>query len=101
MIEQHTPGPWHKEYDCGAYNIEAPAPGEPGKTFLVACAVSDRDLPIILNAPELLAAAREAAAALDALLQQKPMLAATVCGSTTLGNHRAQLHAAINKAAGA
>ena len=50
---------------------------------------------------ELLAAARETAAALDALLQQKPMLAATVCGSTTLGNHRVQLHAAIKKAAGA
>jgi hypothetical protein len=56
MSTKHTPGPWHKEYDYGAYNIEAPAPGEPEKTFLVACAVSDRDVSIILAAPELLEA---------------------------------------------
>lgn len=60
MSAQHTPGPWKKEYDCGFYNIEAPAPDEPGKTFLVACSVSERDLPLILAAPELLEALLEA-----------------------------------------
>lgn len=56
MSAQHTPGPWRKEYDYGAYNIEADAPGEPGKTFLVAAGVSLRDVPILLAAPDLLAA---------------------------------------------
>lgn len=49
---------------------------------------------------DLLTAAREVASALDDLLQKKPMLAATRCGSTTLGNHRAELRAAIAKAPG-
>lgn len=56
MSAQHTPGPWRKEYDYGAYNIEADAPGEPGKTFLVAAGVSLRDVPILLAAPDLLEA---------------------------------------------
>ena len=55
---------------------------------------------LIAAAPDLLEAACEAAAALDALLRQKPVLAGTVCGSTTLGNHRVQLNAAIAKATG-
>lgn len=35
---------------------------------------------------------RECRAALDDLLKQKPMIAALVCGSTTLGNLRASLY---------
>jgi hypothetical protein len=35
---------------------------------------------------------RECRSALDDLLKQKPMMAALVCGSTTLGNLRASLH---------
>lgn len=56
MSDQHTPGPWRKKYEYGAYNIEADAPREPGKTHLVAAAVSDRDVPILLAAPDLLEA---------------------------------------------
>jgi hypothetical protein len=35
---------------------------------------------------------RECRAALDDLLKKKPMMAALVCGSTTLGNLRASLY---------
>jgi hypothetical protein len=35
---------------------------------------------------------RECRMALDHLLRDKPMLAAKVCGTTTLGNLRAMLH---------
>lgn len=55
---------------------------------------------LFAGASELLAEARETAAALDALLQQHPMMAATVCGATTLGDQRATLKAAIQKAEG-
>lgn len=36
---------------------------------------------------------RECRLAIDALLDQKPMLGAMLCGSTTLGNLRVDLHA--------
>ena len=36
---------------------------------------------------------RECRAALDSLIAQKPTLAGLICGSTTLGNLRAELHA--------
>jgi hypothetical protein len=36
---------------------------------------------------------RECRAALDSLIAQKPTLAGLVCGSTTLGNLKAELHA--------
>lgn len=39
--------------------------------------------------------AAEACAAIEALLDEKPMLAAKVCGSTTLGNLRAELRSAL------
>lgn len=55
MSAKHTPGPWRKQYEFGFYNIEADAHDEPGKTHLVAAAVSERDVPILLAAPELLA----------------------------------------------
>ena len=35
---------------------------------------------------------RECRHALDGLLKQRPMMAALVCGSTTLGNLRAELY---------
>ena len=45
---------------------------------------------VLLN--EQAALLRECRAALDALLKDKPMLAAKICGSTTLGNLRAMLY---------
>jgi hypothetical protein len=36
---------------------------------------------------------RECRAALDDLIRQKPTMAGLLCGSTTLGNLRAELHA--------
>lgn len=35
---------------------------------------------------------KECRAALDELLERKPMMAALICGSTTLGNLRAELY---------
>lgn len=36
---------------------------------------------------------RECRAAIDSLIVQKPALAGLICGSTTLGNLKAELHA--------
>ncbi len=44
---------------------------------------------------ELLDACEAAFNAIEALLKDKPMLAAKVCGSTTLGNHRAEIKQTI------
>lgn len=46
---------------------------------------------VLLN--EQAALLRECRAALDSLIKQKPTLTALVCGSTTLGNLRVDLHA--------
>jgi hypothetical protein len=59
MMIKHTPGPWWKSYDWGSLTIEATSPTEPGKAFVVASAISERDLPLLLAAPELLAALQE------------------------------------------
>lgn len=52
------------------------------------------------TAAELLRAAREMRAALDDLLAKKPSMAGWLCGSTTLGNHRAELGGVIQRAEG-
>ena len=90
-----TPGPWLAPCGYGVSRFEVQGDGH-------RVAVVDRidDARAISALPDLLEAACEAAAALDALLRQKPVLAGTVCGSTTLGNHRVQLNAAIAKATG-
>jgi len=49
-------------------------------------------------APELYAALEELTNAVDALIADRPMLAAKIAGSTTLGNVRAFARAAIGKA---
>lgn len=51
-------------------------------------------------APEMLAELRECAAALDALIEDRPMLAAKLCGSTTLGNRRAEARGVLTKIGG-
>ena len=45
---------------------------------------------VLLN--EQAALLRECRLALDELLKKKPMMAGLICGSTTLGNLRAELH---------
>jgi len=49
-------------------------------------------------AAEVLATLRECRAALDALLKARPMLAATIAGSTTLGNLRVEVGAVLKRA---
>lgn len=49
---------------------------------------------------DLLAMLREVRLALDFLLKEKPMLAGRVCGSTTLGNLKAEIGGLIKKATG-
>lgn len=50
--------------------------------------------------PALLAALRSVAIALDALLEERPLLAAKQVGATTLGNHRAEAWAVLRQVLG-
>ena len=52
---------------------------------------------LIAQRDALLAAARTMSAALDDLIAKKPMLAAAMAGSTTLGNQRVEFGAAIKR----
>lgn len=46
---------------------------------------------------ELHSALKMAFMAIEALIDDKPMLAAKICGSTTLGNARAEIKAVLNE----
>ena len=61
---------------------------QPDVTMADAVAACDS---VLLN--EQAALLRECRAALDSLIKQKPTLAGLLCGSTTLGNLKAELHA--------
>ena len=69
-----------------------------------ACALGDEIVrrwnrgPVVDVESDLVAASREAVAAIDALIKDRPMLAAKMTGSTTLGNIRAELKSALEKA---
>ena len=62
-------------------------PADAGSVMDYAVAAGDA---VLMN--EQAALLRECRFALDCLLEKKPILAALVCGSTTLGNLRASLH---------
>ncbi len=53
---------------------------------------------LIAAAPELLHELNEARGAIEAILKEHPGFAGRIFGSTTLGNHRVQIKAAIQKA---
>jgi len=49
-----------------------------------------------LRCAELHSALNSALSAIDALIDEKPMLAAKVCGSTTLGNLRVEIRGVLH-----
>ena len=81
---------------CAQWDVDAieciealrQALAQPDVTMADAVAAGDS---VLLN--EQAALLRECRAALDSLIKQKPTLAGLLCGSTTLGNLKAELHA--------
>lgn len=126
--EKHTPGPWawdSVEIEPGDFPylgilraVSVPVLDTisgvpyvpcPGSGVLWADRLGDgnnyircgeEDAKLIAAAPDLLAALTECEAAISALIKEKPMMAAKLAGSTTLGNHAAEARAVIAKVKG-
>ena len=69
--------------------------GEYGGALVAESIFNPEDAKLIAAAPKLAEALREAAGALAALIEERPMLAAKVAGTTTLGNHLVAARAAL------
>jgi electron transfer flavoprotein alpha subunit len=69
--------------------------GAYGGALIAESIFNPEDAKLIAAAPKLAEALREAAGALAALIEERPMLAAKVAGTTTLGNHLATARAAL------
>lgn len=120
-MNKHTAGPWAVEavryggarivsgraFDKAAKPVAWVAADETvedpstGQIREVMSDEAEGNASLIGAAPGLLAELRECAAALQALIDEKPMLAAKCAGSTTLGNTLAAARSAITKAGGA
>lgn len=98
MKAQFTAGPWHVGgnglivYAANGYAICDV------KTFHGRNDDDRENVKLIAAAPILYQALLQATNAIDHLLEERPMLAAKVAGSTTLGNHRAECRSALAKA---
>ena len=104
--QRPTPGPWEVgDPDVHGRKVYKYGPAvddyaDPGELAVIAEGMTEPNARLIAAAPEMLAELRECVAALDALIEDRPMLAAKLCGSTTLGNRRAEARSAIAKAEG-
>ncbi len=83
----------------GARTFYTIAPAD-GVGDAVAIGVAPKAAPVIAAAPEMLAALIEVEAMIEAIIAARPMAAAALYGTTTLGNHRVAVRAAIAKAKG-
>lgn len=99
---RHTAGEWEISHEPPRWIIQARGPiGCKAVAYMVGdyieCAANAR---LIAATPGLLETARASLEAIEAIIADKPMMAAKLCGSTTLGNHRAELASVIAKAEG-
>jgi len=108
LEEKREPVAWASSLDFDDDDIEIIPARAKGKLGTSNCDIplyTAPQKPLILSMEEAVAAGdavlmneqasllRECRAALDSLIAQKPTLAGLVCGSTTLGNLKAELHA--------
>ena len=108
LEEKREPVAWASSLDFDDDDIEIIPARAKGKLGTSNCDIplyTAPQKPLILSMEEAVAAGdavlmneqasllRECRAALDSLIAQKPTLAGLLCGSTTLGNLKAELHA--------
>lgn len=106
---EHTPGPWRwfdratLVGDHGDRPVVLAAVGDSLRqrsvaNWLVSLDLESPDARLIVAAPELLNVLRGCAAAIEALIEERPAFAAKRVGSTTLGNHLAAARAIVARA---
>lgn len=110
LTKQPTNGPWHVGQGNGQGSVFAEEGRmrleEGGTTLSPICNVIDFDgereanARLIASAPELMQYVRECRHMLDDLIAKKQGIESLVCGSSTIGNLRAELGGAIKRARG-
>ena len=103
--DEHEPVAWANLYDLQNFDMKVRTSPDLHHTVPLYTAPQPAQKPLIPSMEEAVAAGdavlmneqasllRECRAALDSLIAQKPTLAGLVCGSTTLGNLKAELGA--------